>query len=168
MNSKIHTFLLLSICALFLNGCAGYRLGSTLTVKSVYVPTVTNNTDEPFLETEITRAIRDELQREGSLRLESENEAESTLIISVNKYELTAISTERTNRSLANEFRVDLVASVKLVENSTGRVIMNRSAVRGDSFFEFAGDLVTARRTALPKVSDDLANDIVSAVVEAW
>lgn len=162
------TLLVSASFLLFTQGCMGYRLGSTLTIKSVYVPTVTNNTDEPFLETEITQAIKEELQRDGSLSVENEGEAEAILQISVNKYYLKALAYDRDNRTRANEYRVYLEASAVLTDAKTGEEIVRRGRLLGDAEFEFAGDQVTARRQALPRVSNDLAHDIVEAIVETW
>ena len=54
-------------------GCVGlgYRLGSSLPpdIRSVYVPVFVNRTGEPRVETEATRAAKQEFQRDGTLHL---------------------------------------------------------------------------------------------------
>ena len=56
---------------LWFNGCAGYQLGSMLPpdIKTVHVPNFTNKTQEPFIVTETTKAVLEELQLDGSLEL---------------------------------------------------------------------------------------------------
>lgn len=159
---------LLTLPLLLGSGCIGYRLGSTLDIQSVYVPTVKNNTDEPFLETEITQAIKEELQRDGSLKVENEGNAEAILEIAINKYYLKTLDFDRENRTRATEYRVYLEVSALLKDAKTGEPIVRRGVLKGDADFDFAGDQVTARRQALPRVSNDLAHDIVEAIVETW
>jgi len=151
-------------------GCAGYRLGSMLPkeIHSVHVPMFRNNTAEPFIETVLTNAVRDEIQKDGSLALENEAEADTELSITINSYSLQPLSYDRENRTLANEYRVLLETSVVLKNRRTGAVVVSYPRVRGDATFDFAGDLTNAKRQALPAVADDLAHQIVERVVEAW
>lgn len=150
--------------------CAGYRLGSMLPpeLKSVHVPVFKNATSEPFIETALTNAVRDEIQKDGSLQIANEDEADTVLLVTINSYTLQPLSYDRANRTLANEYRVLLETSVTLRNRKTGQVVVNYPRVRGDAAFDFAGDLTNAKRQALPAVADDLAHQIVERVVEAW
>ena len=55
-------------------GCANYRLGTTLdpALRDVYVPNVRNESGQPGVEIEVMRALIKEIQREGTLRIDSE------------------------------------------------------------------------------------------------
>jgi hypothetical protein len=50
----------------------------------------------------------------------------------------------------------------------TGEVIHENPVVTGESEFEFASDLTTTTRTALPAAAADLARKAVSLTVNGW
>jgi hypothetical protein len=160
-------------CGLFtalLSGCTGYRLGSMLPddIKTVYVPTFHNRTSEPFIISETTRAVKEALQLDGSLQITDERDADSILDVTLKQYSLTPIVYERSARTTPNQYRINLSASVALRRTDNGAIIVNYPDVRGDANIDFAGDLTTAKRRALPAVSRDLAHDIVELIVEYW
>ncbi|MFT5497658.1 MAG: hypothetical protein ACI9TH_003065 [Kiritimatiellia bacterium] len=159
------------ICMLpILTGCTGYRLGSMLPddIQSVYVPTFVNQTSEPFVTGETTRAVKEAIQLDGSLQIIDEKSADSILEVTIKAYDLTPIVYESTSRTTPNQYRINLTASVVLRRTDNGAIIVNYPDVRGDANVDFAGDLTTAKRQALPAVSRDLAHDIVELIVEYW
>jgi len=169
INHCIKAFTLVSF-ALLLNGCAGYQLGTMLPddIKTVYVPVFLNDTDEPLIETEITRAVIKELRRDGSLKAVDEADADSILLVRIKEYELKPQSFVRENRSRVNQYRANISAEVYFQRKSTGEILAQRSSVTGYGIFDFQTDLISAKRLALPEVADDLAHEIVELIVEAW
>ena len=158
--------------ALFLfTGCAGYRLGTTLPadIQTVHVPIIKNNTDEPAVESTITQAILVELQKDGALKVVREELADAILDVELNGYELSPVGFRGSGSpTTANEYRIQLTAAIVLTRRATGEVVAESPRVRGDSTFPFRSDLTTAKRQNLPEAADDLAQKIVSQVVEAW
>lgn len=154
-----------------LTGCVGYRLGSMLPadIKTVYVPTFLNKTDEPFIETETTSAVIDELQRDGSLNVvATDGEADAILKVSITAFKLSALAFDQTRKTSASEYRLTLTASVVMMRRTTNEVIMENPRVQGESTFVVSGDLTSSKRRGLPTAAEDLAHDIVEAVVESW
>lgn len=153
-----------------LQGCVGYKLGTMLPddIKSVYIPTFINETGEPFLENETTKAVLREIQTDGSLILAKEGEADSILEVTLTSYDLNPLVYEQTNRTRASQYRATIIAGIKFTRVRDGKVIAQRSRVKGDAVFDFSGDLTTTKRNAQPAVADDLAHDIVEIIVEAW
>jgi hypothetical protein len=151
-------------------GCAAYKLGSMLPdqIQTVHMSTVTNATGEPLIENEITNSILSQLQRDGSLTLTSEDRADALMYVRVYGYALSPLSYSRSNRSLPDEYRLTLTASVELVERSTGKSLVRSERVTGESEFPLSGDLTQAKRVGLPAAADDLARFVVAAVTEAW
>jgi outer membrane lipopolysaccharide assembly protein LptE/RlpB len=152
-------------------GCTGYKLGSMLPddIKTVYIPTFVNETDEPTIIGETTRAVKEAIQIDGSLEIaSSESQADSILEVTLKEYTLTPVSYERDARTTPNQYRINLNASIRLVRTDNGQTIVQYPLVQGDANFDFAADLTTAKRQALPAVSRDLAHDIVELVVEYW
>jgi hypothetical protein len=150
-------------------GCVGYKLGNTLPpgIKTVYVPMFINKTDEPMVETEVTRAVLQELQKDGSLEVVGEDYANSILEVSLVKITFKPLSFQQSERMTAKEYRLYLTADVLFKRAKTSEILSKRQVVGEATFFP-AGDLASAKRLALPAVSKDLAHRIVEAVVEYW
>jgi hypothetical protein len=159
--------------AVGLSGCAGfgYDLGSMLPpeIQTVFIPTVQNNTDEPQLETEATRAVVEAIQRDGSLHIASEEDADSILHIVLTSYQIVPIAYRRDTRTAADEYRIYLTAQIALMRNDgSGTVVAQSPSVRGESTFVLAGDLTSSKRIGLPVAANDLAQHIVEQIVEYW
>ncbi len=152
-----------------LTGCVGYRLGSSLPpdVSSVHVPTFVNDTNEPLLESDTTRAAIQEFQRDGTLRVLDKDAADLLLEVSLVEFTLEPLRFDRDQSKTAEEYRMRIKADILLTRRKTGEVMTQRR-VAGETFFDFSGDLGTSKRTALPLAAADLAHDIVESVVEYW
>lgn len=158
------------IAALSISGCAGYRLGSMLPadIRTVYVPTFINATDEPLIELETTRAAVNTIQRDGSLRLAPEDEADAILNVTLTEFRMQALAFDRTRRAAANEYRLFLTADAVMTRRTTGEVIARHGRITGDTTFIFTGDLTSAKQDALPRAAEDLAQLVISRMVETW
>lgn len=154
-----------------LSGCvSGYRLGSTLPpdIKSVHVPIVNNQTDEPLLADEVTRAVLAQVQRDGSLDIESPEAADAILRVTVTDFRLEPLGFEATDRRRVDEYRLRLIANAELVRTSSGNTLARAGDLQGRSDFELTGDLTSGKRLGTPGAAEDLARRIVAAVTEAW
>ncbi len=153
-----------------LPGCAGYRLGSMLPddIKSVYVPTFINQSKEPLLETETTRATIEEFQKDGSLTVAPPESADAELEVTLMEYALTPIAYRRDQKSTTQEYRMTIYASVILKRRSDGSVISKNPRVKGETTFDMIGDLSSSKLRVLPQAAADLAHNIVERVVESW
>ena len=162
--------LLLCAALLTLPGCAGYQLGSTLPpgIRTVHVPIVINETNEPDVESETTRALIQELQKEGSLRVVSEDQADLVLQVKVRHVTTDAIRYRRDRATTGSEYRMLMQADISVVRRADKSVFLERADVAGEATFVLAGDLRTGKRNALPIAARDLSHDIVEAVVESW
>ncbi len=159
-----------SVMALALTGCAGYQLGSMLPpdIKTVHVPTFINETEEPLIEVATTRAAIAEIQRDGSLRIASADEADSILTVRLIDFRLQPIAFDRDRRAAAEEYRMFITASIILTRRGTDEVLARDPRVTGEATFVLAGDMTSSKQSALPDASRDLAHLIISSVVEAW
>lgn len=156
---------LLVACA----GCTSYQLGSTLPpgLESVYVPTVENRTGEPLLDSEVSRALLREFQRDGTLRVENEANASARLETTLVKFEMTPLRYERNDAKQTREYRVLITADIVLRSAKDNKVLVQRRT-EGEATFDFLGDLASSKLTAVPKAATDLSHDIVEAIVEYW
>ena len=169
VGMKSAKIILFSVLALTLSGCAGYRVGSTLpkSVRSVSL-TVINKTDEPSIEVAVMKALRAELQMDGRLEVRSQEEADAALTVTLNRFDLDALAFNRTQGSLAEEYRMTLRSAAVLRDAESNEVILENPEVLGESEFPYVSDLTTTKRSGLPEAAKDLARKVVSATVTAW
>lgn len=162
--------LLLFTALLITGGCANYQLGSQLPkdIQTVFVPTVRNQTDEPLLENEATKAILEQIQRDGSLRIVSEAEADAILYVTLTSYKLEPLAYSDDNRVRPDEYRLRLGARAEMVRQDNGKPLVRNSSLQGRNDFPLTGDLTTGKQNGLPGAAEDLARYIVAAVTEAW
>jgi outer membrane lipopolysaccharide assembly protein LptE/RlpB len=154
---------------LLTSGCAGYRLGSMLPpdIKTVFVPTFINKTSEPQLEVQTTQSMIQELQRDGSLRVVNEDQADVTLTVTLRSYRIEPVSYRSTERTTAREYRIVLQAAMVLTRRN-GTVVVDNPNITGDYVFPVAGDLSSSKLRGLPDAAADLAHNIIEKVVEYW
>lgn len=150
--------------------CVHYRLGSMLPadIKTVAVPTVKNNTDEPFLEQDATSAIIGQIQMDGSLKVVGEDQADTILDVVLTRFWLDPVSYVSGSASTANEYRMYLAASIVLRRRADKSIVLETPSVIGWSDFDFTGDLTSSKAIALRPTADDLGRRIVNELVQFW
>lgn len=170
--------LLFALCATLLSGCAShYQLGTTLPpeLRDVYIPTILNEGDEPGVAQALDRALRKEIQREGTLRIVPEEEATTRLEVVVVSYAQRPVSYRTRDTQSPNAYRMTIVARVsfvKLARRESGTVvestIWQNAALSGSENFAGGADSVSAKMSCLPQASKNLAVSIVDGCVGAW
>jgi hypothetical protein len=160
------------MAGLFLSaaGCAGYRLGSMLpeSIQTVHVPTVVNETDEPLLEAEVTRAITSAIRFDGTLRATGEEVSDTVLEVRLQSYRILPVTFSAERNASPDQYRALLRASYVFRDRKTGKVISESGRVDGQAVFATQGDLSLAKSEAIPDVAKDLAKTLISNVVESW
>ena len=170
MTRMIPRLIVMGFAVLYMGaGCVGYRLGTTLPpgIASIYVPTFENSTDEPRLETETTRKTIQEFQRDGTLKLAGQDDADARLDVVLERFELLPLRFEKDQAKTTREYRMLIRARVTFTRTDNGEVLAERVVV-GDTEFDFFGDLATSKIQNLPDAADDLAHRIVELIVEYW
>jgi len=151
-------------------GCANYRLGSMLPtdIRTVYVPTCVNQTSEPLIEQDATRAILSQIQMDGSLRVAPEETADTILDVTLTKFWLDPVAYKSGDSSTANQYRMSIRASFVLRRRADNSVIAESPAVTGWYDFDFAGDMTSSKAVALQPAANDLGRRIVNKIVQYW
>lgn len=165
MNRALAVLLCIGLC-----GCSSYQLGTTLPpgLRSIHVPTATNETGEPNVQEAVTAALSEEFQRDGTLSVANARTADMLLEVTVTDFKLVPLRYSRDRTTATEEFRLLLTARVKVTRVEDNGIMMERSNYEGETEFELRGDLRSAKRGALPDASRDLAHDIVESIVEYW
>lgn len=172
--SRTRFFLVACASALIgVSGCANYKLGTTLSedLRDVYIPNVKNESGQPGVEIEVTKAIIKEIQREGALRIVPQERASSRLDVVVVGYRQDSIRYNSGNNDLPEEYRMVLRASstfTNLNADDPDKAVIAQNVAEGDETFMRGTDTITARQRCLPKAAEELAEQIVEDCVSAW
>jgi outer membrane lipopolysaccharide assembly protein LptE/RlpB len=160
----------LMLAALSLTGCVGYQLGSMLPadIRTVHVPTFINQTEEPLLEAVATRVAVNEIQRDGSLQIAALNTADAELRVSLLKMELVPLGFSTDRRAAADEYRLVITAEAVLERRSTGDVVVRIPREIGEETFLVTGDLTSSKQVAIEPACEDLAQRLISRLMENW
>lgn len=156
--------------AALLAGCVEYRLGSMLPndVRTVYMPSCVNATSEPLIEMDATRAILAQIQMDGSLRIASEDTADTILDVKLTNFDLDPVGYVSGDSSTVDQYRMRITASFVLRRQSDNTVVAESPSVTGWYDFDFTGDLTSSKAVALRPAADDLGRRIVAAITQYW
>ena len=118
--------LALPLAVLATAGCANYRVGTTLPshLRTISVETFKNECGEPYLDTEVARAIRQEIQREGQLKLLNPQQAAILLSGALVSYTLEPMRFDPNRPRTVSEYHIIVKARLRAVEAKTGKVIV--------------------------------------------
>lgn len=173
-KTQLLRLMLPALPALLCAGCVGYSWGTTLPPHirdvPVHVPTCVNKSSEPLIEVEVTRALIEEIQKDGSLTIGADDPKNSRIEVDVTDYSLEPVAYRRgegDSTSTARDYRMVLTASYRFYVG-TNQDVYAKGKAKGDSTFPFTGDLATAKREALPDAARDLGRNVIEQIVEAW
>lgn len=154
---------------LLASGC-GYRVGTLLppSIQTIHVAMFANETDEPRIEVEVTNAVIQRIQEDGTLRLAAADSADIVVDGKIISYRRDPLRFERDNPAATEEYRLRIAVRMTVRDRRSDTVISSYSWVEGDADFEVTGDLKTAERRVVPIAAQDLARDIVERIVEGW
>jgi hypothetical protein len=154
----------------FLFGCAGYHVGpvSKRNFKSIAVPMFRNTTLRPQLEAQISNAIIQRLQQDGSLRIENEPRADVVLKGTIIKYFREALRSLRTDTGVPREYEISITVRVEATDRRTGETVLKPTEVIGKSDVFIGENQASAEEQVLPLIADDIAKRVTGLLVENW
>lgn len=159
-----------------LSGC-GYHLGEIKPtpmrrVNTIAVNTFKNQTLIPRLEAQTADAVAKQFQQDGTYRIESADRADAIIegsIVSVQRQPMRVFAS---NVLQTSEFELTLTVAYRVIDRTTGAMIMQGTAVGVTPFFTEAdrinSDLVTNQNMNYPIAAQRMAEKLVSKVAEGW
>ena len=174
-NSYARTVLFL-LAVIFLSSCgygfSGRGLLVPQEVRTIAIPAFLNNTNEPYVDSEVTRAVVNEFMTDGRLTVLERDAAELALNGTVVQYDVTALS--YTADSYVQQYSVRLVVDASLVDLRTGTVLWQERGIAAIFISDYpvtVGDIKTtkvAKEAAIKKASQDIAWTLRSRVLEGF
>jgi hypothetical protein len=157
------------VVALFVAGCAGYKLGPTNGIpagsRTVEVRSFVNKTHEPRITEYLANSMRKQIQQDGSYQLETGSRGDIVITGEIVKFERTGLSYQTNDVLTPQEYTLALTAHVLAINVNTGETNVDR-AVRGRTYIRIGNDQSSAERQAIPLLTDDLARNAVSLLVD--
>lgn len=158
---------LVGLSALVLGGCLYGFAGGGLppSIKTVAVLPFDNQTPEPTLTQEISRAVREAVEQRLGLRQSAETQADAVVRGSITRYEpdLPVAYAGDDSSVTVTRRQVQITVSVEILDQKQGKALWERNGltVRGDYD---SGRELEGRRKAL----DDLVVNIVEGAQSQW
>ena len=175
MRNKTIIFMLLASLAV-MSSC-GYRMSGTGFLvpegtKTIAIPGFINNTNEPYVDVDVTMAVVNEFIADGRLKVVDVEIAELVLRGQVVKYEVIALS--YTANSYVQQYRVRLVVNASLDDLRSKKTLWRESGIEAVFISDYKvtiGDITVtkiAKEAAIKKASQDIAWTLRSRVLEGF
>ena len=169
--------ILMLVAAMASLSSCGYRLSGTGALvpegtKTIAVPSFINNTNEPYVDADITAAVIREFITDGRLRVVDVAEADLALRGKIVKYEGIPIS--YTPDSFVQQYKVRLVVDANLEDLRTKKVLWKENGIEAVFISDYKvtiGDITVtkiAKEAAIKKASQDIAWTLRSRVLEGF
>ena len=172
---KILSLLLLFI-SLFILGC-GYHLREAgepvgIDIESIAIPMMTSTSSETGFEADFTGVIREEFINNSRIAIVPEGRADAVLtgrVYEISTQAMTYDVTEQviSGRTVSYETtssrRLKVRLDVKLVDNSTGKIIWSESTMTEEARYDVGADPLSSRynqKQALKEVAGRMAKKI--------
>lgn len=151
-----------------LGGC-GYSLRGTLPahIETVAVPIFANRTQEPGVESFVTRAVVEAFSTNGRLRVVRVEDADAVLDGEIVGYQVDSIAFDR-NANI-REYRLTVTLNLRLRDVRRNAVLFQQDGFREKADFRVEGavaDTIAREETALREAAVDIARSVVSLAVD--
>jgi hypothetical protein len=159
---------LVTLSALALGGCLYGFAGGGLppSIKTVAVLPFDNQTPEPTLTQEISRAVREAVERRLGLRQSAEPQADAVVRGSITRYEPdvpVAYGADADREVNVTRRQVQITLTVEILDQKQGKPLWQRSGLMVKGDYD-AGQEAQGRQKAL----DDLVVNIVDGAQSQW
>ena len=156
-------------CVALLAGCAGYRLGPSNGLaageRSVQINPPVNSTLEPRLGEAVSHAMRKQIQRDGTYRLETRDPGDIIVTTTLVDYRRQGVAFEARDALTARDYVIRVLAQVSAHDRITGKNLFNRE-FNGRTTVRVGRDQTSSERQAYPLLAEDLARNVVAALAD--
>lgn len=150
-------------------GCVGYVAGPTNGMppgaQSVRVEFFQNQTLEPRLVVAVNRALKRNLQQDGTYALETQGDADLVVTGELTEFLRNGVSYTPGDSLTVKDYSMSLTAHIKVTDRNTGEVVYEGD-ITGSSTVRVGNDLTAGQRQAVPLIADQLARQATSLIVD--
>ncbi|HYV26419.1 MAG TPA: LPS assembly lipoprotein LptE [Candidatus Eisenbacteria bacterium] len=159
----------LALVTLVLTGCAGYKLGPTggaiAGARSIQINSFQNQTEEPRLIEPLNTALRKTIQRDGTYKLSTHDDADIVLNGIITRYTRSGVTYQPGDIITVRDYNLNIFAKIIATDRSTGKILVEREVV-GKTTIRVGTDLGSAERQAVSMLADDFARNAVSILAD--
>ncbi len=159
---------LLTACALplFLAVGCGYHLGglrceALKDMDTFCVNMFANHTTQPDAAMQMTTALTDFLQRDGSFRMASPTQCDFVIDGTVTRISRSALRTDSRDTYVSSEIGLTVHVDFVVTDPKTGNIITRGSSYGEGSYFNTTGNIQSARAAAISFATRRAAHKIV-------
>ena len=165
---RINIFNILICCILFVSGCGyttkAYNLPSS--IKSVYIQTLKNKTNEPNLENELKTKLIASFQDDGHLHIAPNDEADAVFKGEIIRYTRQAM--RYTSDASVQEYRLNIVVNFQFIDLSSGKTIVKASNFSGNASYYLSGAKAKSEITARAEALENLSRLMLNKIITLW
>jgi outer membrane lipopolysaccharide assembly protein LptE/RlpB len=156
--------------AVALGGC-GYTLRGTLPphIQTVSVPIFRNRTQEPGVESVITRAVVEGFSTNGRLRVASRDQADAILDGEVTGYTVASVAFDRDAN--VRLYRLIVTVNLRLRDLRENTVLFQQDSVREQADFrvqDVVSQTISREETAVRVAAGEIGRAIVSLTISRF
>lgn len=162
---------ILALCC-FLSGC-GYTLvgyGSALPshIHTIAIPVLENKSPDPEIHRDLTNSLIEGFINDGRLKIANERKADLVLRGTLNQYTLRPVAYD--NNDIASEYYIELGVDVKVLDQVKNTTYLKQQLTTTWNYKATSNvvNTETARKAALTEAYTELANRLVSLIIERF
>lgn len=170
MTRRLLGVVALAVAAGALGGC-GYSFHGTLPshVRTVAVPIFLNRTQEPGVESIVTRAIVQAFATNGRLQVVRPADADAILEGEVTSYGVQAIAFDETLN--VQQYRLVVTLNLRMRDVRRNTVLFQQTGVTEQADFRVLGPVastIAREETALSQAAAEIARSVVSLTIDRF
>jgi hypothetical protein len=159
------------LLAFVLSSCAGYRFGGNKPdhlsgIDSICVPLAKSRVIFPRVEAITTNSAVDALVRDGTYRLARTDQADATLVLTLEQLNYSQIRSSTVDVLRSEELQIEVLVSYKLIDQKRPGVVLEQGQGRGFSRLFVDDNLQTARVNALPDALERASKSIIARLAD--
>ena len=176
MRNRSVRFFNLCAATFLLSSCGNHQSGTGSLLpegtKTIAVAAFINDTNEPYVDVEVTKAVVDEFMADGRLRVMDPEAADLQLSGKVTKFEITALS--YTRDSYVQQYKVQILVDVVLNDKRTKTILWKERGIQAVFISDYpvtVGDIratKVVKDSAMKKAAQDIAWTLRSRVLEGF
>jgi hypothetical protein len=135
--------------------------------KKIQITPFLNHTLEPRLGDAVTTAVRQNIQRDGTYRLATHNDADVVVTGILTKYTRHELNFEPHDVLTVQDYRVSVTAHITARNLATGSTMTFTNIAY--TLVRVGSDLTSSERQAMPVLADELAKNVTDELVDgSW